>query len=353
MSYFRKAIEEMPGYVPGEQPQDNEYIKLNTNENPYPPSPQVTRALRRIQVEKLRKYPDPTAATFRKRAAEVFGVRPEMILAGNGSDDLLTIVVRSFAGVGDLIAYPWPTYSLYPVLAAIQQAKMTALPFDDDFSLPDGLADVSAKVVFVCNPNSPSGTMIDPEKLAWLAGKIDGVLVVDEAYVDFAEVNCLHLVGRYRNVIVLRTLSKGYSLAGLRFGFAVADPQLIAGMNKVKDSYNCDAVAIELATVAIGQQDYLATTVKKVCHQRRYLTDRLGRLGLRVLPSQANFLWGLLEDVSAKLIYQTLKQRGILVRYFDEDGLKDGLRITVGRPAENRRLISQLKQIMADVKGDE
>jgi len=346
MSYFRPAIDRMSGYVPGEQPQDNRYIKLNTNENPYPPAPAAVKALRRMDAEKLRKYPPPLADGFRHEAAKVLGVRPEMILAGNGSDDLLTIIARSFAGKDDLIAYPWPTYSLYPVLAQLQEARTEAVPFGPDFALPQRLADLPAKIVFIANPNSPTGTMIPPSDLAWLADRISGVLVIDEAYVDFADCNCLDLTMRHGNVIVLRTLSKSYSLAGVRFGLAVADPELIAGMAKVKDSYNCDAVAIQLATVAIGQQQYLAQVVAKIRRQRLYLTRSLRKLGFEVLDSQANFIWAVIHSMPAGRIYEDLKQRGILVRYFDEPPLQAGLRITVGKPRDNQQLVWHLRSII-------
>lgn len=348
MSYFRPPVQSMTGYVPGTQPADDRYIKLNTNENPYPPAPAVVKALRRLGGDKLRKYPDPTALQFRTAAARILGVQPDMILAGNGSDDLLTIITRSFAGPGELIAYPWPTYSLYPVLAQIQEAQIATVPFPDDFSLPQQLAEMPAKIIFVSNPNSPTGTLIGMEQLDQLAGAIKGVLVIDEAYVDFARSNCLKLVHKHPNVIVLRTLSKSYSLAGLRFGFALARPDLIAGMSKVKDSYNCNAVAIELATVAIQQQEYLLKTLAKIRRGRKYLTGQLTRLGFTVLPSEANFIWATIGTPSGGQIYETLKHNGILVRYFDQQ--LDGLRITVGKDTENRQLIQQLKKILEKPK---
>lgn len=351
--YARPAVRKLHAYVPGEQPKPGEkVIKLNTNENPYPPAPGAVRLLRKFPPDLLRRYSQPEATTFRLAAGKVFDIDPDMILAGNGSDELLSIIVRTFADPGDAIAYPVPTYTLYPVLADMQEVKVIEVPFDGAFRLPPKLAAVKAKVIFLANPNAPTGTCIAPEEIAALARKVKGVVVVDEAYVDFAERNCLALARTLPNVIVLRTLSKSYSLAGLRFGFAVAARPLIEDMLKVKDSYNCDAVSIALAAEAVRDQAYLKRTVDKIRRERAWLTRALERIGFAVLPSQSNFLWATIGTPPAKDIYLALKQRGILVRYFDKAGLKNGLRITVGRPEENRELLKQLKRILENGKYD-
>jgi histidinol-phosphate aminotransferase len=345
--YFRKTMKTLKPYVAGEQPsRGSKVIKLNTNENPYPPSPNVRRALRTFSAIALKKYPQPLADTFREAAAKVFGVRPEMIIAGNGSDDIINIAIRAFVDVGERIAYPVPTYSLYSVLANIQQAQTLEIPFDDSFDVPKGLAEAQAKLTFIANPNAPTGTFIRPEKIEHLARKTKGIVAVDEAYADFADANCLELVKRLPNVLVLRTLSKSYSLAGLRFGFAIGQPQLIEDMNKVKDSYNCDALAITLAAKAIEDQAYLAKTVARIRRQRQGLTRGLISLGFSVLPSQANFVWATIHSPPAKQIYMELKRRGILVRYFDHPGLTSGLRISVGSSKDNHSLIKALASIV-------
>ncbi len=345
--YARADIKNLKAYVPGEQPgAERKIIKLNTNENPYPPSPAVRMALRKFSADKLRKYPEPAADSFRRTAGTIFEIDPEMIITGNGSDELLAIILRAFVEQGEIVAYPSPTYSLYPVLAGIQGGKVVEIPFDEGFELPESLGTVRAKVIFIANPNAPSGTFVQPAKIAKLAKKTRGIVVVDEAYADFADDNCLSLAKRLANVIVLRTLSKSYSLAGLRFGFAVAAKPLIADMMKVKDSYNCDAVSTGLAIEAIRDQRYFQTTIAKIRRERGLLAGKLKDIGFIVTESQANFLWARIKKPSAKSIYLSLKESGVLVRYFDKKGLRDSLRITVGKPAENRILIATLSEII-------
>lgn len=348
MSKFaRKNIRKLTPYQPGEQPVSTaDVVKLNTNENPYPPSPVVTTALRRLSTNILRTYPEPFADTFRNIAARVLKVRPDMIVTGNGSDELLSLIIRTFVQPGQTIAYPTPTYSLYPVLADLHEANVREVPFGDDFDLPPRLANTRAALFFLANPNAPSGTFIKPATIERFARRVRGLVAVDEAYVDFADDHCLRLVKRNGNIIVLRTVSKGYGLAGLRFGFAVAQADIITDLLKTKDSYNCDAVSIALATAAIKDQAYLTKTVARIRQQRAWLTGRLEKLGFRVLPSQANFVWAIRSAPSAGGIYRRLKQRGILVRYFDQPGLNTGLRITIGRPQENRRLVAALADIL-------
>ncbi len=350
VKYIRKSVRYLKPYTPGEQPgTKSKVIKLNTNENPYPPSPRVLKVLRKINGEVLRKYPEPLADSFRKIAGRIFKIDPDMIIAGNGSDEILTIIFRTFVEEKDKVAYPVPTYSLYPVLVDIQGARKVEIPFPDDFSLPKELADVDVKIIFIANPNAPSGTFIKPGHIETLVKKVNGksLVVIDEAYVDFAEDNCIELAKKYSNVIVLRTLSKGYALAGLRFGFAFADKRLINEMMKVKDSYNCDAISIRLAIEAISDQRWLRETVGKIKSQREWLREKFIELGFNVRKSYANFLWVEVgNERKAKGIYDSLKRRGILVRYFDKKGLRDGLRITVGRPSENRKLIKEIQAIL-------
>ncbi|NLX07669.1 MAG: histidinol-phosphate transaminase [Phycisphaerae bacterium] len=350
MSKFaRQNVRKLKPYVPGEQPAPGtKVIKLNTNENPYAPSPAVRATLRSYAGADLRKYPQPHWTTFRQAAARTFKIDPENIFAGNGSDEVLNLIVRAFVEPGEKIAYPVPTYSLYPVLARIQEAQVVEVPFGERFDLPaEGLLASGAKLAFIANPNAPTGTMIEPAAIEAFARRFKGLVVVDEAYVDFAEANCLPLVGRNGNIIVSRTLSKSYSLAGLRFGFAVASKPIVEDLMKIKDSYNCDALAIELATRAVEDQSYMRRNADRIRRQRAWLTNRLTELGFAVMPSQANFVWATRARPAAKAIYQDLKARGILVRYFDQGQLRRGLRITVGLPQENRALIAALREILA------
>jgi len=346
MTYFRKNIEQMPGYVPGEQPgADGRVIKLNTNENPYPPPPRVLQVLRETDWSLLRKYPDPMANKVRDIIARLFDGDRENVLCGNGSDELLTLVLRTFVGEGERIAWPTPTYSLYPVLAEIQAAEAVEVPTRDDFTVPLGdLAQVDAKVVILCNPNAPTGVFTPVDAIADLADRFDGVVVVDEAYADFGPGSAIAAVKEKPNLLVLRTLSKSYSLAGLRFGFAVGPADLIAGLAKAKDSYNVDAVAIEVASAALEGQDWMRANAETIRAERDRIAQHLDALGFDVTPSEANFLLARAPDGQAEACYRYLKERGILVRYWNLPRLADKVRITVGTPEENDALLAALDQ---------
>ncbi len=350
MSYLRENIERLAGYVPGFQPAGTDVVKLNTNENPYPPSPKVLEAVRGISPEAIRRYPSSLGDEFRNAAAKVYSVSPDSILCCNGGDDLLTITVRAFCDENRTIAYPVPTYSLYPVLAGIQNCPETIeIPYPADFSIPGGLADTDAALTIICNPNAPTGSFIQPELLKTFAKKLEGksILLIDEAYVDFAESNCTDLIETSPNVIILRSMSKGYSLAGVRFGYAIASPELIEGLRKVKDSYNVDSIAIAAATAAITDQGYFKETIEKIKSERVRLTAALRELGLRVPDSQANFILAECKDCNAADIYDKLAEQDIYVRYFDLPTLSDKLRITVGTARQNDKLLDALKGILS------
>jgi histidinol-phosphate aminotransferase len=347
MSYFRKNIEQTEGYTPGEQTTDPSVTKLNTNENPYPPSPRVMEAIASIKPEQLRRYPHPLANPFRDKAAEILGVTRDMIVCGNGMDDILNMTVRAFSGPEAALVYPAPTYTLYSVLGAVQASVIKEVAWGPDYTLPyDALVQARGQVTYLANPNAPTGTLVPLDQVARLADALDGVLCIDEAYVDFAECDCLELARTRPNVLVMRTLSKGYSLAGLRFGFAVGDVNLISGLMKVKDSYNADAIAIAAATAAIADRDYYQQTRRKVILERERLAAALAGLGLPALPSQSNFLFALCRRPSAAELYESLKARRILVRYFNSPGTSDRLRISVGTPEQNDTLIAALKELV-------
>jgi len=339
----------MKGYTPGEQLNDPEIIKLNTNESPYPPGPRVFEAIRAaLTSDKLRKYPQPLGDTFRYAAGRVLNVNPDSILIGNGSDDILTILTRAFVPEGGLVASPTPSYLLYRTLAEIQGARFECVRYGEDWSLPvpwPGRGDL----IFIANPNSPSGTVVPPRDVARIADQIaPAPLILDEAYADFAEENGLALAVTHANVIVTRTLSKSYSLAGIRFGFAVARPEVVRELVKVKDSYNCDVLSLAAATAAIEDQDYLWEVRAKIIATRERMRPALAALGFDVTPSQANFLWCRRADRPVKPIYEELKRRKILVRYMNYDGYDgyDGLRISVGSDAEIDKLLAELKAIL-------
>jgi histidinol-phosphate aminotransferase len=303
----------------------------------------VLKTIREFNPEALRRYPNPTADPFRDAAAKLHGLTRNHILAGNGSDDILTIVTRCFVPPGGLLAFPDPTYSLYPVLARLEDAKSASVPWDADWSLPvQGLAATSASAIYLANPNAPSGTFVSPALVAELARRFSGLLLVDEAYVDFADDNCLSLVEQFANVVVSRTLSKAYSLAGLRFGYAIAQPDVIAQMVKVKDSYNCDAISIAAATAAIEDQAYAKQTWDLIKSERGRVSAELTKMGFAVLPSQANFILAGVPGGNGKEMYLGLKARGILIRYFDMPGLTDKIRVTIGQSHENDALLDAI-----------
>jgi len=344
--YFRPCIERMAGYTPGAQPPGPIYAKLNANENPYPPSPKVLAALREAASESLRLYPDAMATELRARIAAYHGLSPQRVLVGNGSDDLLTMILRSFVGPGQLVVAPHPTYPLYEVLVEIQEARMHWVDFPPDFSLPEGMVQPGARVTFVCNPNSPSGTWVEPSAIADLAARVEGVLVVDEAYVDFADGNCLGLLDRFPNVIVLRSFSKSFSLCGVRLGYGLASEEIIRGLAKVKDSYNVNRFAQVAGLAALDDVAYMRANVARIRSGRELLSGALRALGLFVYPSRANFVAVVCTRPTPREFADALAREGILVRTFGDPRLRDWLRITVGTPEQNARVLAGIERTL-------
>ena len=357
---FRDNVQQMAGYAPGEQPQDGGWVKLNTNENPYPPSPVVVEAIQKAATGRLNVYPDPRATSFRRVAAALFDVDPDWILPANGSDENLTILIRSFCDTGDSIVYPYPSYVLYETLAQIQGSTVSRLQLNEQFQWDPSEAGRlcgPASLCFVPNPNSPTGNRWSADQLQQLLPD-EGILVLDEAYGDFANtphkgqlLKDARFAGR---MVVTRTLSKSYSLAGLRFGFSIADPALTEGMQKVKDSYNCDAIAIAAATAALEDQAWMLANRNKIIATRTRLAAQLPRFGFTVAPSETNFLWVLHESGNHAAIYEGLKQQKVLVRFMkfpivDSGQVINGLRITIGTDEEIDRLLSVLADIVANL----
>ena len=347
---FRKSIKKMAPYLPGEQPRPGQrLIKLNTNENPYPPSPRVSRAIAKaIMGSALRLYPAPRADEFVDSAARLYSIPRSMILAGNGSDELLAMLFRATLGSGDTVAYAVPTYSLYDTLALVQEARILHFPIGTDFELPlDALADARANLTIVCSPNSPSGTLVSRRDLAKLAKRLGSrLLVIDEAYVDFADENALGLVRRHRNVVVLRTLSKSYSLAGMRLGLCFAHPAVIDALMKVKDSYNLSRVALAAGAEALRDSAWMRRNVEKVRRTRTRTESRLRALGFEVPPSQANFVLARMPGRDMAPVARGLRRAGILVRHFATLLLQDALRISIGTPAEMAALFKALAPLV-------
>jgi len=345
MGYFRDTIEKMAGYTPGFQPKSADVVKLNTNENPYPPSPKAIEAVRNLPAERLRRYPEPDSDTFRVAAASILGVTADNIICTNGGDDLLMVCFRACCDADRPVAFAQPTYSLYPVLAQLQGCPVIEVDRDANGSL-DKLAEVNAALTIVCNPNAPTSDFISVGALGKLGEKLTGVLLIDEAYVDFADDNAVRLIKDFDNIIILRSMSKGYSLAGMRFGFGIAAASLIGGLMKAKDSYPVDAAAIGAATAAIQDQPYFKTNLEKVKSERVRLSRELKTMGFDVPDSQTNFVLARCVSEDAKKVFDALVERNIFVRYFALPVLEDKLRITIGTPAQNDRLLNALKEII-------
>jgi histidinol-phosphate aminotransferase len=356
MTYERAAIQRMHGYVPGKQPANPDTIKLNTNENPYPPAPGVFEVLKSIHPEWLRKYPEPMAQEFREEAARLHGVDADQIVAVNGGDELLRMVITTFVDPGKPIAVLEPSYSLYPVLAAIQASPVFSVAATDDYGVPKDFAkrvnEQGINLSLLVNPHAPSGRLISREEISAIAAELKGVLLVDEAYIDFVDPelghNLVPLLAAHDNLLMLRTLSKGYSLAGLRYGYGIGCASLIAPLlTKTRDSYNVDAIAQRVATAAIRDQAHARASWERVRAERVRLHEALHALGFRAPASQSNFLLATVPQGKQALELQRgLEERGLLVRYFNEPRLDNALRITVGTPEQNHKLLAALRELL-------
>jgi len=351
--YVRPEIVAMAGYVSGEQSNQAGVAKLNTNENPYRASERVYEAIADAARLGLAKYPNATAQPFREAAAKLYGVEPDWVLCGNGSDDILTILTRTFVGEKGRIRLSYPTYILYKTLAELQGATCEMVHFRPDWTLPPefgcflgkGEKTGAPRLAFLANPNSPSGTVVSNEQIFEAANSLPCPLVVDEAYAEFAGVSCMDLVKKCEKIICIRTLSKAYSLAGLRFGYAIAQPHLIEQMMKVRDSYNCDALSIAAATAAISDQDWLTENRRKILATRERLVQGMRQLGFDVVDSHANFTWNTHPTLSGRDIYEHLKANNVLIRYMNYPDWGDGIRISVGTDEQMDRCLSLVAEI--------
>ncbi len=340
----------MKGYVPGEQPKDTTTVKLNTNENPYPPSPEVLKAVRDQADQRLRLYPEPAADTLRKRLSQVYRWPVEGILVGNGSDEILSILFHASVGKDDLVQYPDITYSLYPVLARLREAKIKEVKLKPDWGLDFKKFSPAARLTLWGYPNPPVGNCFPQTDIKAFCRKAKGLVLIDEAYVDFAKDHCLDIAKACPNVLVLRTLSKSFSLAGARLGFVFGHPWVIAELMKVKDSYNVNRItqAVGLAALSPAGLADMRKNVRRIRLDRNSLTKELRNLGFTVPDSQSNFILATRRgSPSSEGLYKNLKKKRVLVRYFPHPRLKDSLRITVGTPAQNHRFLKALKEVMS------
>lgn len=348
MKYGRALLRDVEGYTPGEQPRIPNLTKLNTNENPYPPSPRVMEALAALTPAQVTKYPDPVALALREACAERHGYPgAEWVIAGNGMDELLALALRSFVDPGDTVVTVSPTYTLYEVLAKLHGARMESVPLTADYQLAADFLSAQGRLCFLPRPNAPTGVSAAREAVEQFCGAFDGIVIVDEAYVDFADDHCMDLPKQFDNVIVMRTFSKSFSLAGLRLGIGVANPAIIAEFLKTKDSYNLNAATQAAGLAAMQDYAHMLESTSRVRATRKRLTDALTGMGFTVPPSQANFVlarWG--GSPAAVELFRRLREQGILVRYFDYPGLDDCLRITVGTDAEIDRLLDALRGLV-------
>lgn len=352
MQYERKNIQQMAGYLPGEQPTDAHTIKLNTNENPYPPPAAVMAALGEVQPEDLRRYPSPAAAGFRDAAARCHGVSSEQIVTTNGGDELIRLALTTFVEPGQPVGIADPSYSLYLTAAAIHGSPVIKANLTDHWQLPTDFAQqmnaAGVALTLVVNPHAPSGQLLTKANIAALADALDGVLMVDEAYVDFADPhhNIVPLIEQHSNLLILRTLSKGYSLAGLRLGYGIGPTNLITPIaTKTRDSFSVDAIADRVGATALAHRESFSAGWSMVRENRGKLVGELRKRGFTVPDSQTNFCLARVPNQatqSAHALYLALKEAGILVRYFDTPTLNDCLRITIGTAEQNARLLAAI-----------
>ena len=357
MSYERANIRRMTGYAYGAQPDDPDVVKLNTNENPYPPSPAVAEALAAFDAATLRRYPPATAEPLRRQFAAQLGLRFDEVVATNGGDEALRLALTTFVDPGATLGLTEPAYSLLPVLAAAQDCRVCAVELAEDWRPPADFAArmnaANAKLVCIVNPHAPSGVLLPADAIVALAHELDGVLLVDEAYVDFVNPARQHdlakAVRTCPNLLLLRTLSKGYALAGLRVGFLVGQRALIAPvLTKTRDSFNVDAIAQTLAAAALADGEYAAARWREIRAERQRLAASLRDLGFAAPDSETNFLLARTPaGVCASKLQHRLRERRILVRYFATPRLRNCLRITIGTPTENDALLAALGELAA------
>ena len=347
--YWTDTVRGLDPYVPGEQPQDQQYIKLNTNESPYPPSPQVGQALAEYDLDSLRLYPDPESVLLREALARHHQLKIEQIFVGNGSDEVLAHCFQAFFKQSKPLLFPDISYSFYPVYCGLYAIEFNKIPLDDNFLInPSDYAQPNGGIILP-NPNAPTGITLPLRSIVELLENTGSVVIVDEAYVDFGARSAISLIDQYDNLLVTQTFSKSRSLAGIRLGYALGNAALIEGLTRVKNSFNSypiDRLTSVAAIASINDQTYFEDCRHKIIASRENLSAALAKLGFRVYPSSSNFVFVVHADRLASDLNQQLKQHGILVRYFKSARIDNCLRITVGAEAECQQLISALDSIL-------
>ena len=347
--YWTDIVQQLNPYVPGEQPQDQQYIKLNTNENPYPPSPAVTEAINGYAVDDLRRYPDPESSELRQALAAYTGLECEQIFVGNGSDEVLAHSFKTFFQGRDSILFPDIGYSFYPVYCSLYRVNYRAIALDSNFAIDVSDYRQANGGIIIANPNAPTGITLSLAAIRELLEFTESVVVIDEAYVDFGAESCQALINEYPNLLVVQTFSKSRSLAGLRLGYALGHVELIEGLNRVKNSFNSypvDRLGSAAAIASLGDDEYFQQCKNKIIGSRNWLTEALTELGFEVLPSKSNFIFTRHSSYPASRLYAELKNAGILVRHFETPRIENFIRISIGTDDECLTLIEALKQLL-------
>jgi len=346
--FLKKQYQLLDAYTPGEQPRDAEYIKLNTNESPYPPAPSVVEAMTAQQVEQLRLYSDPTAKELKEKLAELYAVKPENVFVSNGSDEILNFAFMAFGGQG--VVFPDISYGFYEVYAELYQLDYEKIPLESDFTLDYEKYCGKNKMVVIANPNAPTGMSIP----VWQIEEIvktnpDSLVLIDEAYVDFGGETCLSLISKYDNLLVVRTFSKSRCLAGGRLGYAFANPAITADLEKIKYStnpYNVNRLTLLLGAATVDAQSYYEEKCVEIVQTREWTKKQLEKLGFFVLPSDTNFLFAKTGKMDGGQLYETLKSKGILVRHFKNLKISQYNRITIGTKEQMEILVNTLKEVL-------
>lgn len=339
-------------YVPGEQPQDQKYIKLNTNESPYPPSPKVLDALTRENIERLNLYPDLDGTQLRSMIAAKFGIEPDCIYLANGSDEVLSFAFMALMGEGSKAAFPDISYGFYPVYGDLYRVDYEKIPLRDDFTIDCAQYHGIGKSIVIANPNAPTGIAISPAEIEEiLRSNPNNLVIIDEAYVDFGEgISCAGLVSKYDNLMVVQTFSKSRSLAGGRLGFALAHRDIIADLEKIRYStnpYNLDRLTLHAGAAAFSDEAYFDDCTRRIINCRSYTTEKLREIGFEVCRSSANFVFARHPAISGEELYLRLKNMGILIRHLSGERIKDYNRITIGTKWQMDQLISAVGVILA------
>lgn len=354
--FMRPRFAGLEAYTPGEQPRDQKYVKLNTNESPYPPSPAVIAAVSAAEVEQLHLYPDPTGRALKEKLAAFYGVQAENIFLSNGSDDILNFAFMAFCDKEKGVAFPEISYGFYPVYANLHGVDSVKIPLKEDFGIEYRDYCGCGRMVVIANPNAPTGmelSLAEIEKI--LQSNPQDIVLIDEAYIDFGGTSCVDFIKKYDNLLVVQTYSKSRSMAGARLGFAIADAGIIADLEKIKYStnpYNINRLTLVAGEAALDSHAYYAENAKKIMETREKTTARLRKMGFRVLESKANFVFARHDTFGGRMLYEALKKKGVLVRFWGKEKIEDFLRITIGTPEQMQVFFEKLEEIFAEQKGD-